>query len=103
MQAPPQPANTAGAVAVAVRLTTFPLEKPAVQVAPQSIPGGDEVTVPSPLLTTERLNVVGAVQVELGGDVLPRVHRHHAHGVGTGERAVSGPAGEVTASAPEMP
>ena len=39
-------------VAVAVRVTVVPLVKPALQVVPQSIPAGSDLTVPFPVLIT---------------------------------------------------
>ncbi len=48
-QAPPQPVKIELPSGVAVRLTTVPLVNEAVQVAPQLIPAGEEVTVPPPV------------------------------------------------------
>ena len=48
-QGPDQPLNTEEPSGVAVRVTTVPGAKPAVeQVDPQSIPGGLETTAPPP-------------------------------------------------------
>jgi len=47
LQLPPvQPANVEPAAGVAVSVTTWPKGKSAMHVAPQLMPGGDEVTVP---------------------------------------------------------
>jgi hypothetical protein len=48
VQAPVQPMNVEPPVGSAVRVTTSPRFKGALQVAPQSIPLGDETIVPSP-------------------------------------------------------
>src|SRR5688572_22430459 len=48
VQAPDQPANTEPEAGVAVSATTAPAEKDALQVAPQSIPAGAEITLPVP-------------------------------------------------------
>ena len=52
--APPQPVKVEEAAGVAVSVTSRPLGKVAAQVVPQSIPAGNEVTlpVPIPLLVT---------------------------------------------------
>ncbi len=52
--APPQPANPELAAAVAVSVTVVPLPKLPEQVAPQAIPAGDEVRVPSAVPFTSR-------------------------------------------------
>jgi hypothetical protein len=59
VQAPLQPAKLELAEGVAVNVTEAPALKDAEQVVPQSIPMGEEVTVPVPVpaLETERLNV----------------------------------------------
>lgn len=49
LQSPLQPTNTEPLAGVAVSVTTAPLWKDAVQVAPQSMPGGLLVTVPEPV------------------------------------------------------
>src|SRR5262245_61282716 len=46
--APLQPANVEPLAAAAVRVTDAPLAKLALQVAPQLMAAGDEVTVPDP-------------------------------------------------------
>ena len=46
---PLQPANVEPAAAAAVSVTAVPWSKLAAQVAPQSIPAGDDVTVPLPV------------------------------------------------------
>lgn len=48
VQAPPHPANTEPESCVADRLTMVPTGKSYVQVAPQSMPAGVDVTVPLP-------------------------------------------------------
>jgi len=47
--APPQPVNVLPEAAAAVRLTDAPVVKAALQVEPQAMPAGDEVTVPEPV------------------------------------------------------
>jgi hypothetical protein len=47
--APDHPANVELADGVAVKVTVVPAAKLAAQVAPQPMPGGDEVTVPMPV------------------------------------------------------
>jgi hypothetical protein len=47
--APLQPAKTEPAFGAAASVTTVPRSQFAVQVAPQSIPAGAEVTVPAPV------------------------------------------------------
>jgi hypothetical protein len=55
-QPPPfHPVKTASVMGVAVNVTAVPEEKPALQVVPQSIPDGFEVTVPSPTTVTDRV------------------------------------------------
>lgn len=49
VQAPDQPVKSELAEGVAVRVTFAPKLKFAVQVAPQSIPVGEEVTAPLPV------------------------------------------------------
>ena len=49
VQAPLQPVKVEPAVAAAVRVTLVPLVKLVLQVLPQVIPLGDEVTVPDPV------------------------------------------------------
>jgi hypothetical protein len=60
VHAPLQPANVEPLAATAVSVTDVPLAKFALQVAPQSTPAGDEVTVPAPLpaFVTASANVV---------------------------------------------
>ncbi len=53
-QAPLQPVKTESAAGVAVRVAEVPLVKLAEQELPQSMPEGDEVTVPFPVLVTVR-------------------------------------------------
>jgi hypothetical protein len=48
VHAPDQPANCDVPSGVAVRVTWVPVVKPAAQVLPQSMPDGEEVTVPVP-------------------------------------------------------
>src|SRR5213594_3855074 len=79
VQAPLQPVKTDPAAGVAVSVTTVPLTKLAVQVAPQSMPAGVLVTVPAPapVLETVRTKVgvnvavtaVAAVRVTMQGPV----------------------------------
>jgi hypothetical protein len=47
-QAPDQPAKLLPALGVAVRVTVVPLVKLALQLAPQLMPAGLELTVPVP-------------------------------------------------------
>ena len=49
VQAPLQPVKTESAAGVAVRVTEVPLMKLAEQTEPQSMPEGEEVTVPLPV------------------------------------------------------
>ena len=49
VQLPLQPAKTDPEVAVAVRVTAVPSPKLALQVEPQLMPAGVEVTVPDPV------------------------------------------------------
>jgi len=60
VHAPDQPANVEPDVAAGVNVTDVPLEKLALQVDPQLMPAGDEVTVPVPVpdFVTARLNDV---------------------------------------------
>ena len=51
-QDPPQPPNDQPAAGVAVSVTLLPVSKLAEHDEPQSIPPGELVTVPSPLLPT---------------------------------------------------
>ena len=55
VQAPLQTVKTESAAGGAVRVTEVPLVKLAEQAEPQSMPEGDEVTVPFPVLVTVRL------------------------------------------------
>jgi hypothetical protein len=64
-QAPLQPANWKPWSGVAVRATAVPLSKEALQVAPQSIPAGELVTLPLPPLVTVRANWPGEVLAKL--------------------------------------
>ena len=63
VQAPDQPLKTEPASARTLRLTVVPEAKLPLQVAPQEIPAGDEVTVPAPVpdLETVRLFADNAV------------------------------------------
>src|SRR5438067_6708936 len=54
-QAPPQPARRQAAAGLALSVTCVPALKLALQVEPQSMPDGELVTVPPPLLPTERV------------------------------------------------
>jgi hypothetical protein len=56
-QAPDQPAKVEPPTGDAVKVTTAPAVKVPVQVAPQLMPAGFEVTdpVPEPLLVSERV------------------------------------------------
>ena len=58
VQAPDQPANVEPGAGVAVSVTAVPNEKVAKQVAPQSMGGGVELTLPKPLpaFATDRPN-----------------------------------------------
>ena len=47
--APLQPAKVDPGAGVGVRVTTVPVGKLALHVGPQSMPGGEDVTVPLPL------------------------------------------------------
>ena len=60
VHAPLQPANVEPLAAAAVSVTEVPLAKFALQVAPQLMPAGDEVTVPVPVpaFVTLSANVV---------------------------------------------
>src|SRR5204862_7226233 len=49
VQAPPQLLNAEPAAGVAVKVTTVAAAKEALQLEPQLIPAGDEVTVPLPV------------------------------------------------------
>ena len=55
--APDQPVKMAPDAGVAVRLTVTPLVTAAIQVEPQLIPAGDEVTVQLPLLGLDMLTL----------------------------------------------
>ena len=74
-QPPPlQPVNVEPAAGVAVRVTAEPLANAAEQVAPQSMPVGDEVTVPVPVLLAppiteagENVKVFGMLAVTVNG------------------------------------
>jgi len=52
LHAPPQPPKVQPLLGLAVNVTAVPLEKLAVQVEPQSIPLGDDVTEPLPVVVT---------------------------------------------------
>ena len=62
-QAPIQPVKTESAAGVGVRVTEVPLMKLAKQELPQSMPEGEEVTVPLPVpvLLRVRSKVSGVV------------------------------------------
>src|SRR5262245_16170063 len=55
-----QPANVEPAAGVTVSVTVLPIAKSAVQVAPQLIPEGDEVTVPEPAPAVVTLSVLAS-------------------------------------------
>jgi hypothetical protein len=57
LQAPPQPVKLEPAAAVAVKVTVVPCVNEAAQVAPQSIPAGELVTVPAPEPAFETVSV----------------------------------------------
>ena len=59
LQAPPQPVKLQPLAGVAVKVTGVPLEKFALQVAPQLMPAGELVTVPLPVLLTESAKFCG--------------------------------------------
>lgn len=59
-QAPDQPMKVKPVLGVAVRVSTVPVLKLTLQVAPQEIPKGVEATMPPPLLMTESGYVIGA-------------------------------------------
>ena len=65
LHAPPHPENVDPEAGVAVRVTPVPPATDALQVAPQLIQFGDEVTVPPPLpdLLTVSAKVVGGMVV----------------------------------------
>jgi hypothetical protein len=69
LQPPPvQPTKVCPAEGAAERVTLAPEEKTAVQVAPQSIPGGLLVTIPPPVLLRVRAGVgAGCVTATAGG------------------------------------
>ncbi|TMA31157.1 MAG: hypothetical protein E6J88_04455 [Deltaproteobacteria bacterium] len=52
LQAPSQAEKDALAPAAAVSVTCVPSAKLALQIEPQSMPPGDDVTVPPPLVVT---------------------------------------------------
>ncbi|WP_197028781.1 MULTISPECIES: hypothetical protein [unclassified Methylibium] len=52
-QSPPQPLKTRPAAGVAVSVTDVALSKPALQLAPQLMPAGEDTTLPLPLTATE--------------------------------------------------
>src|SRR6185437_1121380 len=62
-QAPDQPAKVKPETAAAESVTLVPEAKEAEQALPQSMPAGDEVTVPEPESATERVNWPGALTV----------------------------------------
>jgi len=62
-QAPDQPAKAKPEAAAAESVTLVPEAKEAEQALPQSMPAGDEVTVPEPESATERVNWPGALTV----------------------------------------
>jgi hypothetical protein len=57
VHAPLQPVNVDVPSGAAVKVTTVPLSNNAEQVAPQSIPAGDEVTEPPPVPAFVRVRV----------------------------------------------
>jgi hypothetical protein len=57
LQAPPQPWKLQPLIGVAVKVTAVPELKLALQVAPQSIPAGELVTLPPWLPATETASV----------------------------------------------
>src|SRR5207245_9794527 len=76
VQPPPlQPVKVAPAAGVAVRLTTVPVVKAVEQVAPQEIPAGALVTVPTP--------APALVTLRAGGDCLTVAGTEAGTGGGT--------------------
>ena len=63
VQAPNQPPKVEPLAGVAVRVTTLPGVKVALQVAPQSMPAGRLVRVPVPDPVLARLNLLGRTTV----------------------------------------
>ena len=65
VRVPLHPPNVDPAAGVAVNVTEVPLGKVRLQVAPQSIPAGLLVTVPSPtpFLFTVRVNALGVAKL----------------------------------------
>jgi hypothetical protein len=68
---PDQPENSDPAAGDAPRVTVVPCTNEALHVAPQSMPAGDEVTVPLPLLLTVNVNEAGCTVCVRVFDVLP--------------------------------
>src|SRR5205809_8140545 len=62
---PLQPLNMEPRSGLAVKVTTVPLTSEAEQVAPQSIPGGSEVTVPLPMPKPLALGTLEVKRVRL--------------------------------------
>jgi len=60
---PDHPAKVKPEAATAESVTLVPEAKEAEQVAPQSMPAGEEVTVPEPESVTERVNWLGGFTV----------------------------------------
>jgi hypothetical protein len=69
VQAPLHPANVEPLAAEAVKVTAAPLAKLALQVAPQLMPAGDEVTVPVPVPALVTVSVRVVVPVGTNGDM----------------------------------
>ena len=63
VHAPNQPPKVEPLAGVAVRVTTLPGVKVALQVAPQSMPSGELVRVPVPDPVLARLNLLGRTTV----------------------------------------
>jgi hypothetical protein len=68
LQAPPQACKLWPAAALAVRVTRVPVVTSALQVAPQSMPAGCELTLPLPVTATAKLKRAGGGG---GGGALP--------------------------------
>jgi hypothetical protein len=73
VQAPLHPVNAEPALGVAVSVTTVPLTKSALHVAPQSIPAGLLVTVPAPVPARLTASVYVGVNVAVTAVAAVRV------------------------------